>query len=495
MFGYALKTGGDAAAIVEAFGRSQAIIQFKPDGTILDANENFLKAMGYSRDEVLGKHHSMFVEAEERTSADYKVFWDTLSAGKFAAGEFMRIGKDGKEIWIQASYNPVFDRSGRTVKVVKIASDITAEKRKAAEASGQLKAIDRAQAVIEFELDGTIIWANQNFLDGLGYQLEEIRGQHHRMFCESDYVASPDYKQFWKMLAEGNFQSGEYRRLGKGGEEIWIQATYNPIFDDKGRPFKVVKFASDITEQVNDRLRRARIQKEIDADLNEVASAVSDAAMRAGNAASASVQASANVQTVAAAAEELVASVEEISRQVAHALDIATQAVAEAEESGRIMSGLSENAQSIGNVIELIDNIANQTNLLALNATIEAARAGEAGKGFAVVASEVKNLASQTSKATEEIGGQINAVQNSSISAVGAIDKIKGIIRQISEISESITAAVSEQSAVTRDISENMHTASSGVNTISDDVQAISAATAQIEGTTAKVREASRLVA
>ncbi|MEZ5877311.1 MAG: PAS domain-containing methyl-accepting chemotaxis protein [Tepidamorphaceae bacterium] len=480
---------------MEAFSRSQAMIEFKPDGTIITANENFLKALGYELSDIAGKHHSMFISAEDRDTPQYKAFWSDLASGKYQAGEFLRIGKGGKEVWIQASYNPVYTGSGKTTKVVKIATDVTVQKQHTADIEGQIAAIDKSQAVIHFNLDGTIIEANENFLNALGYRQEEIKGKHHSMFVDPAEVSGPEYKAFWAKLAAGEFQSAEYRRIGKGGKEVWIQATYNPIFDAKGRPFKVVKFATDRTEQVAARKNRERVQRQIDIDLGEVAASVAEAAERARSAATASVDASSNVQTVAAAAEELVASVEEISRQVAHAMEIANAAVEEAVTSGEIMAGLSENAQSIGNVIELIDNIANQTNLLALNATIEAARAGEAGKGCAVVASEVKNLASQTSKATEEIGGQITAVQTSSSSAVDAIEKIKNTIKKISEISESITAAVTEQSAITKDISENMQTASNGVGTISNDVQAISASTLQIEASTQKVREASASIA
>ena len=482
-------------AQLAALNRSQAMIEFLPDGTIVWANENFLSAMGYEAAEVVGKHHSMFIDPAESGSAAYKDFWTSLAGGQFRAEEFKRFGKGGKVVWIQASYNPVFDRSGKTTSVVKIATDITEEKLRNLDFRGQVDAINRSQAVIHFQLDGTIIDANQNFLDALGYAIEEIRGKNHSMFVEPGYRASAAYKEFWDRLRAGEFQTDEFLRIGKGGKEVWIQASYNPIFDAEGKPFKVVKFATDRTAAVKKRKHREEVTRTIDSDLDEVVAAVSEAASRASSAADVALDASSNVQTVAAAAEELVASIEEISRQVSHATEISGRAVEGATNSGTIMSGLSDDAQSIGAVIELIENIANQTNLLALNATIEAARAGEAGKGFAVVASEVKSLASQTTKATEDISARITSVQNSTSSAVVAIGEIKDVISQISDISASIAAAIEEQSAVTRDISGNMQTASTGVSTITENMQAISSSTTQIDAAARKVKEASRSIA
>ncbi|WP_264600111.1 methyl-accepting chemotaxis protein [Rhodobium gokarnense] len=482
-------------AQLAALHRSQAMIEFLPDGTIVSANENFLSAMGYEASEVVGKHHSMFIDPAQRNSAEYKEFWKALASGEFRSDEFKRFGKGGKEVWIQASYNPVLDRSGKTERVLKIATDITEEKLRNLDFEGQIDAINKSQAVIHFELDGTIISANENFLKTLGYKIDEIRGKNHSLFVDADYRASPEYRAFWDGLRAGQFQQGEFRRVGKGNAEVWIQATYNPIFDADGKPFKVVKFATDRTAAVKKRMHREGVTRTIDKDLDEVVSSVSEAAGRAGSAADVALEASSNVQTVAAAAEELVASIEEISRQVAHATEISGRAVDGATNSGTIMSGLSEDAQSIGAVIELIENIANQTNLLALNATIEAARAGEAGKGFAVVASEVKSLASQTTKATEDISARITSVQNSTSSAVVAIDDIKDVISQISDISSSIAAAIEEQSAVTRDISANMQTASDGVSRITENMQAISSSTTQIDAAARKVKEASRSIA
>nr|WP_321462643.1 PAS domain-containing methyl-accepting chemotaxis protein [uncultured Cohaesibacter sp.] len=482
-------------ARMAAIGRSWAIIEFQLDGTILHANENFCKALGYKLDEIKGKHHSMFVEKAYRSSPEYKDFWRELAQGKSQSGEFKRYTKSDEEIWIEASYSVITNGAGKPVKVIKIASDITSRKRKAISLQGQMEAIHRSQAVIEFDMTGTIITANENFCNAVGYRLEEIKGKHHRMFVDKEYAASSEYKAFWKKLEDGKFHSGEFRRIAKDGHDVWIQATYNPIYDPYGKPVSVVKFATDISADVEERLRRRKVQKQIDSDLNEMADTVSITNEQAANAASAALQASSSVQTVAAAAEELVASIEEISRQVNQATAVSNQAVNEANQSETIMSGLAEDAQSIGDVIELIDTIAAQTNLLALNATIEAARAGEAGKGFAVVASEVKELASQTTKATENISARINSVQTSTAGAVNAINAIKDVIQQVRDISTSIASAIEEQSAVTRDISGNMQTASVGVSTITQNVESISQATSQMDNSTRSVREASRQLA
>ena len=483
------------AAKMAALNKVQAIIEFDLEGTILTANDNFLKAMGYDLDEIKGHKHAIFLDPAYRDSPDYRHFWDELRAGKFQRAEFRRIGKNGKEIWIQASYNPLLDRRGKPYKIVKFAIDVTAEKLRAADMAGQVAALNKAQAVIEFDLDGRVIGANQNFLDALGYRLEEIEGRHHRLFVDAAERETPAYRRFWQALGRGEFQAGQYRRIGKGGRDVWIQACYNPILDMNGRPFKVVKFATDITAQVLEQQRRATIQKTIDADLAGIGEAVASTMHEATEAASAANQASGNVQAVAAGAEELSASVGEISRQVSHAREISARAVEQAGRTNEIVSGLSSAAQRIGDVVQLITTIAAQTNLLALNATIEAARAGEAGKGFAVVATEVKSLASQTAKATEEIGAHIGSVQTSTVGAVAAIDQMGSTIRSLNEISTAIAAAVEEQTAVTSEVSANMRGASQGVEAISQSMNAIARSTADIDDAARNVRAASRSVA
>ncbi|MDE2349417.1 MAG: PAS domain S-box protein [Gammaproteobacteria bacterium] len=234
---------------VAAINRSQAVIQFELDGTVVSANENFLKVLGYTLEEIRGKHHSMFVDPAYRESAEYRAFWDKLQRGEFDAGQFKRIGKGGREVWLQASYNPILDSKGKPVKVVKFATEITEQKLRFADYEGQLNAVSKAQAVIEFNLDGTVITANENFLKVLGYSLDEVKGKHHGMFVETAYRDSAEYRAFWDRLRRGDYESAEFKRIAKGGREVWIQASYNPILDMNGRPFKVVKYATDITEQ------------------------------------------------------------------------------------------------------------------------------------------------------------------------------------------------------------------------------------------------------
>lgn len=488
-------SSSDSDDIVYSLMRSQAVIEFKPDGTIIKANENFLNAVGYALEEIAGKHHSMFVAPEEAGSTEYKAFWNKLGEGVFQSAEYKRFGNGGKEIWIQATYNPVIDKSGKVYKVVKFATDVTAQKLQAADYQCQLEAIGKSQAVIEFNLDGTIITANDNFLAALGYTLDEIKGQHHRMFVDSAEREHPDYEAFWESLRAGKFQSAEYKRYGKGGKEVWIQATYNPITDMNGKPFKVVKYASDITNMVQERMRRSEAQAEIDKQLADIVALVESTTKQATSAEEAGNQTSSSVQTVASSAEELNASVSEISSQVSKALEIANGAVEEAEQTNAIISSLAEAAQTIGQVVELISGIAEQTNLLALNATIEAARAGEAGKGFTVVAHEVKNLASQTASATNQISEQIMSVQGETSRAVDAISKISMTISNINDISASIANAVEEQSAVSAEITQNMQTAATSVGTIVTNVSDIAKASREINDATQCVKETSRAIA
>jgi methyl-accepting chemotaxis protein len=244
---------GDLLAVYQALDRVQAIIEFELDGTVVSANENFLSIFGYEHDEVVGKHHRMFCDPDYVESDAYAEFWKKLGRGEFHAAEFKRLGKGGKEIWLQASYNPVFDEDGKPIRIVKFATDVTVSKLQIAEFEGKIRAINRAQAVIEFELDGTVITANENFLHIFGYNLNEVVGKHHRIFCDPGYAESPEYARFWQKLGRGEYEADEFKRITKDGAEVWLQASYNPIFDMEGRPLKVVKFASDITVEVQKR--------------------------------------------------------------------------------------------------------------------------------------------------------------------------------------------------------------------------------------------------
>jgi methyl-accepting chemotaxis protein len=481
-------------AKLDALSKSQAVVEFDPDGTIVTANENFLGVVGYKLDEVQGKHHSMLVDPAYKDSAEYREFWEALRRGQSLAADYMHLAKGGKPVWIRASYNPLIGRNGKPYKVVKFATDITAEKIRNADHDGQINAIHKSQAVIEFNLDGTVIVANENFLKAAGYSLAEIRGRHHSMFVPQAARDSAEYRNFWERLSSGECQAGDFERVGKNDKRVWLQASYNPIKDATGKICKVVQFATDITAPVERRMQRAEVQKVIDADLGSITDAVSSTNSQASAAAAASTQTAGNMQAVASGAEELAASVGEISRQAADALSISTKAVEQANETNKIVSGLAQAAQKIGDVVKLINNIAEQTNLLALNATIEAARAGEAGRGFAVVASEVKSLATQTSKATDEISGQIAEVQNSTASAVTVIEAISQTISRINEISAAIAASVEEQSSVTQNISQNMQIAAKGVSDINSSMNEIASAAQSVDAATRKVKEASRAI-
>ena len=247
------RTGAELAAVYRALDRVQAIVEFELDGTVITANDNFLELFGYGADEVVGKHHRIFCDPAYAESPEYQALWEKLAAGEFLSDEFKRVGKDGQTIWLRASYNPVIGEGGKPVKVIKFATDVTANKMRAAEYRGLISAINRAQAAIEFDLDGTILDANENFLEIFGYKKDEVVGRHHRIFCEPGYADSPDYKSFWQKLGQGEFNCGEFRRLRKDGTEVWLQATYNPIMDLDGKPVRVVKFATDITAEVQKR--------------------------------------------------------------------------------------------------------------------------------------------------------------------------------------------------------------------------------------------------
>jgi methyl-accepting chemotaxis protein len=413
--------------MITAIGRAQAVIEFNLDGTIVTANENFLKTLGYSLAEIQGKHHGMFVDPATRDSAAYREFWASLNRGEYQAAEYKRIGKGGKEIWILATYNPILDEKGAPFKVVKFATDVTEQKMRTADLAGQNAAISKSQAVIEFNMDGSILMANENFLNALGYSLGEVKGKHHGMFVDASERDGAAYREFWANLNAGRYQAGEYKRIGKGGKEVWIQASYNPILDLNGKPFKVVKYATETTTQVLARRKSDSVRG--------------------------------LVESVAAGAEELNASVREISETMTKSRQRASEAVGRVDAADQQAQRLSAASESMGGIVELIGSITGQINLLALNATIESARAGEAGRGFAVVASEVKSLANQAKQATDKIGQEIGNLNGISADVVSALSSIKQSIQEVSEYVTSTAAAVEEQSTVTSEMSASMQRA------------------------------------
>ena len=480
----------DSDAILAAMDKSQAIIEFTLDGKILKANGNFCEALGYELKEIVGKHHSMFVDPAEVAAPAYAEFWRNLAAGKFDRRQYRRIGKGGREIWIEASYNPVF-RGGKPYKVVKFATDITASKLRAAEDAGKLDALSRAQAVIEFTPSGEILAANQNFLSTLGYEFAEISGRHHSMFCDPDYARSADYQDFWAKLRAGEFAASEFKRIGKGGKVVYIQASYNPIFDPSGRVFKVVKFATDVTDRVNNVAELAvglqmlsagnltRILpssfipalEQLRADYNHAVEKLQSAMRSVGENAQAIAAGSNQVRSAAddlskrteqqaASVEETAAALEEITTTVANS-------AAKAEEAGRLVADTRQSAVASGEVVQktivamgeiekssneissiigVIDEIAFQTNLLALNAGVEAARAGEAGKGFAVVAQEVRELAQRSAKAAKEIKALISTsgdqVKNGVVLVGQTGEALQKIVAQVQAIDTNVQTIV-----------------------------------------------------
>ncbi|MFN3152954.1 PAS domain-containing protein [Bremerella sp.] len=456
----------DFSGKLEAISKAQAVIEFNLDGTIITANENFLNTVGYSLGEIQGQHHQMFVESEYARSTQYKQFWDKLRRGEYEAAEYKRIGKGGKEIWIQASYNPIFDASGKPYKVVKFATDVTQQKLATANFSGQMEAIGKSQAVIEFNMDGTIRTANENFLGAVGYSLSEIQGRHHQIFVDKEYAASGEYKEFWAKLNQGQFDAGQYKRFGNGGKEIWIQASYNPIFDLNGKPYKVVKYATDITKQV--RLRLAMI--DLIANVNESANQFSESAATVSEASQSVAE---GAQTQSAAVEQISASAQELTRSIQGVRDRANETDKLANEtnliaveggqavtkSGEAMDLIKASSEQISEIIQVISEIASQTNLLALNAAIEAARAGEHGLGFAVVADEVRKLAERASNAAKDVSALIkestarvaNGVELSA-QAGSALEKIVAAVEATSGKIAEIASATDEQMSMSQEV-------------------------------------------
>jgi methyl-accepting chemotaxis protein len=415
-----------------------------------------------------------------------------LRRGEFHASQFRRLGKDGRTVWIEASYNPLIGKDGEVFKVVKFATDITARVAADADRQGQIDAIRKSFAVIEFDLQGKILDANENFCSTLGYSLAEIKGKHHGLFVEKSYRDGAEYREFWEKLARGEHQSSQFKRRAKDGRDVWIEASYNPILNADGKPYKVVKYAADISSQAE---MLASLKAMIDKNFAEIDTAVSRSDQEAGSALAAARETSQNVQTMASAAEELAASVQEISQSMAQSRTATEGAFKLVETASDHTRRLSDAAAAMGSIVGLIQTIAGQINLLALNATIESARAGDAGRGFAVVAQEVKNLANQAASATEQIATEIEGVQSVSQEVVGSLRAIQASVETMRAHVIVTAASVEEQSAVTREMSMSMQSTAMAVSAISDNVTAISAAVVQVNHAVDTTKQAARVLA
>ena len=376
--------------VLGAIRNTFAMIEFTPQGEILDANPAFLAAMGYRLEELRGQHHRLFCTQEQVASPGYMQFWQRLADGESFSDRYMRVAKGGREIWLEASYLPVRNAQGRVVKVIKLAADITERMHAEHQHESYLKAISRSTAVIEFNLAGEVQAANENFLSTMGYRLEEVLGVHHRQFCTAEELAGDEYRQFWQRLNQGEFITDRFKRVAKDGRIVWLRATYNPLYDANGRLYGVVKFASDISSQVEHReAESAAAQLAFDIARETDESAIKGA------------------ETV----EETMQVVRGIAEELTHV----------SENIG----ALNTQSERISSIVQVIRGIAEQTNLLALNAAIEAARAGEQGRGFAVVADEVRNLAARTSQATVEINDVVRLNHDLALKAVSGMDGSK----------------------------------------------------------------------
>ncbi|WP_175478833.1 methyl-accepting chemotaxis protein [Rubrimonas cliftonensis] len=538
----------DDAQNMAAVDGAFAVIEFSPDGAILRANANFLSASGFSEDEITGRHHRMFMPDGAAQSACYAKFWATLGRGEPVSGLFERRRKDGSPLWLEASYAPVKDRRGRVLSVIKVALDVTASQLVLGDAAAQLAAISRSQAVIEFKPCGEILTANENFLAGIGYAEAEIVGRHHRIFVDPEEARSPDYARLWRDLADGQPQQGQFRRITKSGKDIFIQATYTPILDARGKTVKVVKFATDITGRVTaQQLLRDRLGDLADGALDvaiaerpdpeftvlfeafnatvdrlrEMVGAIRALSVKVSASADAiddgATSLSSRSESQAASLEETSATMEQISVTAANSAGSARAARTTSEDAAERTAAAREAASAateamrsirsvagrIGEISGVITTIASQTNLLALNASVEAARAGEAGRGFAVVAAEVRDLAQRSGKAASDIAKLADESRGHIDRGVEVVERTGGALgltseairealaafTEISQASTEQASGVTEVSASLRQLDTITQENAAMADRLSNDTRALQAQAAELNGLVAGFRE------